>query len=368
MSYNNSNSNSNSNSISTSSNLSYDRMRTMLVRAAEIRDSEQQQVFDSLDEIHARLGALDALGTVRKRLTELPDRTELGVLAERLEEAVARLDAQEVSLEALGAVRKRLTELPDRTEANVLAERLDQTVGKLDAQDVSLAALVRGFDAIVDKITDKLAVPLGGLDSRLDGVAGRFEGVAGRLDGLEDRLSGLQGRFGELDNRLDRHDVRLDAITGAVTAAMRERLDALDSGMRDRLDEIDQGLHQHLDGSRDGLRGALADSLTEIRAAMYSRQDALAGQLATLTSRLDQVGDMLVKLVRQANDESERRNAGQLDEAMAAIAEMIIGRRGPVAATHISRPLQRRGRGKSATTVNDEEAAVTDEASSSSEA
>ena len=38
------------------------------MRAAEIRDSEQQQIFDSLDEIHARLAALDALGNMRKRL------------------------------------------------------------------------------------------------------------------------------------------------------------------------------------------------------------------------------------------------------------------------------------------------------------
>ena len=48
---------------------SFDRMRSMLNRAAEIRESEQQQVFDSLDEIHARLAALDVLGTVRKRLS-----------------------------------------------------------------------------------------------------------------------------------------------------------------------------------------------------------------------------------------------------------------------------------------------------------
>src|SRR3982074_2779159 len=70
--------------------LSFDRMRSMLMRAAEIRDSEQQQIFDSLDEIHARLATLDALGSMRKRLAELPDRTEVSVLAERLDETVAK--------------------------------------------------------------------------------------------------------------------------------------------------------------------------------------------------------------------------------------------------------------------------------------
>ncbi len=37
--------------MSNESTLSFDRMRGMLVRAAEIRDSEQQQIFDSLDEM-----------------------------------------------------------------------------------------------------------------------------------------------------------------------------------------------------------------------------------------------------------------------------------------------------------------------------
>jgi hypothetical protein len=49
-------------------------MRSMLVRAAEIRDSEQQQIFDALDEIHARLAPLESLGSVRKRLSEMPPR------------------------------------------------------------------------------------------------------------------------------------------------------------------------------------------------------------------------------------------------------------------------------------------------------
>src|SRR4051795_5195449 len=81
--------------------MSFDRMRGMLNRAAEIRESEQQQVFDSLDEIHARLAALDALGTMRKRLSELPDRTEVSVLAERLDETVAKLDAQDGGIASL---------------------------------------------------------------------------------------------------------------------------------------------------------------------------------------------------------------------------------------------------------------------------
>ncbi|MGH3991451.1 MAG: hypothetical protein ACRDSN_03195, partial [Pseudonocardiaceae bacterium] len=122
------------------STTSFDRMRSMLMRAAEIRDSEQQQIFDALDEIHARLAPL----------------------------------------ESLGSVRKRLSELPDRTEVSVLAERLDETLARLDGQDSSITGLTR----VVESIVDKLAAPFAELGGRLDGVAGRFEGVAGRMDGL----------------------------------------------------------------------------------------------------------------------------------------------------------------------------------------
>src|ERR1044072_7056930 len=111
--------------------LSFDGMRAILMRAPELRDSEQQQIFDSLDEIHARLAGLDALGTVRKRVTELPDRTEVGVLAERLDEAGA----------------------------------------KLDAQDGVLAAITRVLDALPDRLGKAIAT----LDGRLEGMAGRLE-------------------------------------------------------------------------------------------------------------------------------------------------------------------------------------------------
>src|SRR3954453_2856694 len=73
------------------STVSFDRMRNMLVRAAEIRESEQQQIFDALDEIHARLSPLESIGSVRKRLSEMPDRTETNALAERLDRALAKL-------------------------------------------------------------------------------------------------------------------------------------------------------------------------------------------------------------------------------------------------------------------------------------
>ena len=89
------------------STMSFDRMRNMLTRAAEIRESEQQQIFDALDEIHARMSPLESLGSVRKRLSELPDRTEVSVLAERLDEALAKLEAQDTAVQGIGRMEER---------------------------------------------------------------------------------------------------------------------------------------------------------------------------------------------------------------------------------------------------------------------
>jgi chromosome segregation ATPase len=328
--------------MSNDSALSFDRMRGMLMRAAEIRDSEQQQVFDSLDEIHARLAALDALGTVRKRLTELPDRTEV----------------------------------------SVLAERLDETVAKLDAQDASIASVLRAVEAM----PDKMAKPIAQLDGRLDGMAGRLEGVSGRMDGLDDRLGGLHKRLDDLDNRLDRHEMRLDAMPSSVGAPIKERIDGIERTVREQLDnalrsvdESGEGLRNLLGDTSIGLHRRLEDLAarpavdpTEPLNTLESRLESLAARLealetglsarlgtlgGTLDERLGKLDAALVErpdttalqsLVTSANAESERRSAGQLDEAMATFAELILGR-GPSmqqAPPPPPRPAQRRSRGK----------------------
>jgi ABC-type transporter Mla subunit MlaD len=378
------------------STMSFDRMRSMLMRAAEIRDSEQQQIFDALDEIHARLSPLESLGSVRKRLSEMPDRAEFGGVA----------------------------------------ERVDTTLARLDALDGAIAGLSRSVDAIVDR----LAKPFAQLDGRLDGVAGRFEGVAGRMDGLEDRIAGLHKRIDDLDHHLDKQDSRLDGLPSAVHAPVRERIEGAELALRSRLDEVDEGVHEHLDGTReavqrtvgeatesvhklvgetrDGLHGKLAEIDTSVdklvgdtRDGLHGRLDelasrpavdptdkldALADRLERLAGRLDEVAgrldtvegnfdtrlgslagaveqrldsidgtlsnrpdvDSLVSLVRRANEESEQRHAGQLDEAMATFAELILGG-GPAAAPPPPpRPAQRRPR-KNTKATRDADAADT---------
>ncbi len=358
------------------STVSFDRMRNMLVRAAEIRESEQQQIFDTLDEIHARLSPLESIGAVRKRLSEIPDRSDVTTLAARVEDAMA----------------------------------------KLEAQDGAIASIARAVESVVDK----LATPFAQLDGRLDGMAGRFEGVAGRMDGLEDKLSSIHRRIDELDAHLDKHldkqDLKLDALPASVTGPVRERIEMAENNLRGRVDEIDAGLRGQVDSSRDSLRQAVSDAsdavqnkVTQAADAVQSKvteaaeglhgnvdeksssvsmkieatrkavQDSIedtkstidgterleelavrlelvTGRLNEMTTRLDAVEDgftekisamgstlaeslskvegtlgkqpdtdSVVSLVNKSNEASERRIGGHLDEAMATFAELMMG-------------------------------------------
>ena len=383
--------------------MSFDRMRNMLTRAAEIRESEQQQIFDALDEIHARLSPLESLGSVRKRLSELPDRTEVSVLAERLDEALA----------------------------------------KLEAHDGALVELKGSVETMVDK----LAKPFAQLDGRLDGVVGRMDGVSGRMDGLEDKLGHIHKRLDELGQHLDKQDGRLESLPSSVQDPMRERIDSLETNLRGRFAEIDEGVHEHLDGTREALQRAVSEStgnaskeLAESVSGARDQLDAklndlaerpavdptdkldnLATRLETLTNRLDEVSGRLSDvesnvntridnveqgftsrldtveegvrtgfgelggtlqqnlsqlsgtiserpdseavgaLVRKAHDESDQRHAGQLDEAMATFAELILGGGGaqsPPPPTTLPRKERRGGRSKSA--KRDSDKAITD--------
>jgi chromosome segregation ATPase len=251
------------------STVSFDRMRNMLVRAAEIRESEQQQIFDTLDEIHARLSPLESIGAVRKRLSEIPDRTDVTALASRVEDAISRLEAQ----------------------------------------DTAIAALARAVEGIVDK----LATPFAQLDGRLDGVAGRFEGVAGRMDGLEDKLANIHRRIDALDVSLDKHldkqDAKLDALPMNVTVPLKERVDAAEQVLRDRaettetnlrgrLDEVDKGVR----GQLDTVRGKVEGVGTQVDAARDTVRQTLAESTDRVTAQVTSSSDAVQQAVAGASD------------------------------------------------------------------
>jgi DNA repair exonuclease SbcCD ATPase subunit len=329
------------------STVSFDRMRNMLTRAAEIRESEQQQIFDALDEIHARLAPLESIGSVRKRLSEMPDRSETGALAERLDRALA----------------------------------------KLDAQDGAIASLGRAIESIVDK----LATPFAQLDGRLDGVAGRFEGVAGRMDGLEDKLSNIHRRLDELDGHLDKQDGKLDMLPSSVHGPVRERIEQAETTLRARVDEVGEtvgravgestnNVQNKLDETRKALEESLDDTKntvdgTERLEALAKRLEQVTGRLDELTTRLDRVEDgfsarigelgghlgeaigkvegtlahrpdrdALASMVQKSNEDSVRRIGGHLDEAMATFAELMMGGGAPQLRPPTTLPRQSRRR------------------------
>ena len=243
--------------------MSFDRMRNMLNRAAEVRESEQQQIFDALDEIHARLQPV----------------------------------------ESLGAVRKRLSELPDRTEVSVLAERLDEALAKLEAQDNAIGVLGRAVDGMVDK----LAKPFAQLDGRLDGVSGRFEGVAGRMDGLEDKLAGIHKRIDDVHGHLDKQDNKLDALPREVHVPLRERLDSLEQALRGRVDEVGEGVHEHLDGTREALYRSVTESTAAVGASVDKAAETLHGRFTqahdALNGKLSQSYEVLNTKLGQTHDD-----------------------------------------------------------------
>lgn len=259
------------------STMSFDRMRNMLTRAAEIRESEQQQIFDALDEIHARLSPLESLGSVRKRLSELPDRTEVSVLAERLDEALARLESQD----------------------NAVAE-----IGRA-----------------VDGLVDKLAKPFAQLDGRLDGVAGRFEGVAGRMDGLEDKLAHIHKRLDDLDLHLDKQDTKVEQIPSLVHAPLRERIETLEAALRGRLDEVDEGVHEHLDGTREALHKAVTETGGALHGRFDEARDNLTGTRDGLHADLAARTDKLAATVSDRHDELASALTDRHGEVQAAIAD-----------------------------------------------
>jgi uncharacterized phage infection (PIP) family protein YhgE len=282
--------------VNENNTMSFDRMRNMLNRAAEVRESEQQQIFDALDEIHARLQPV----------------------------------------ESLGAVRKRLSELPDRTEVSVLAERLDEALAKLEAQDSAIGVLSRSVDSMVDR----LAKPFAQLDGRLDGVSGRFEGVAGRMDGLEDKLAGIHKRIDDVDGHLDKQDGKLDSLPREVHVPLRERLEILETALRSRIDEVGEGVHEHMDGTREALYRSVTESTSAVGSAVDKAAESLHGRFAqahdALAAAVGQAQDTVATRVGESHDhlaQSHDALAAKVDETAATLRAGVDEARDALKAT-----------------------------------
>ena len=158
--------------------------------------------------------------------------------------------------------------------------------------------------------------------------------------------------------------MRLDAMPTSVGTPLREKIDGVERMVREQLDVTARAMDESAEGVRNllgdtsvGLHRRLEDLATrpavdptEPLASITRRLEALAARLDTLdegmSGRLGTLGgsleDRLAKLESEIGDRpnrasvtalvegahaaSEQRNAGQLDEAMATFAELILGR------------------------------------------
>lgn len=309
----------------------FDKMRTMLARAAEVRADEQRQLYEMLEDVRIRLNPLENFAAEGRG--RIPTLTE-----------------------NVTTVQQRLGELPDRTEISVIAERLDEALARIDGQDSVLAQVITAMN----NLGDRVGRPLDALEARLDGVAGRFEGVSGRLDGLDDRLLHLHGRLDDLEAAVDRTQAAVDGLPGTLDVpAVASRIEDLSGGMQRRMDDEMGSVH----GRLDDVHVRLEDLVGRPAVDPTERLDALAARLESLTERLDSVSgrvdtvedgvrtgvgtlsgaidqgvdkletvvssrpdrDEVERTLRLAQNESEHRITQQLDQALAAFAEVMLG-------------------------------------------
>ena len=292
----------------------FDKMRQMLAKAAELRDREQRQFYDSLEDVRSRLRSVETFANEgNARLPQIQDN--------------------------VSGVQDRLQHLPDRTEISVIAERLDEALARIDAQDHVLAEVSSTLTGLVDRMSR----PIEQLDARLEGVSGRFDGVSGRLDGLNDRLMHLHSRLDDVDSNISRHASQLDALPAELDVpALHRRFDDLGGGMQARFDELltQPGLDpsERLDDLAARLE-ALTQRLEMVTTRLDTIEDNVKAEVTTLSGVVEQgiekiEGSVVARpdreeignTLRQTNSESEQRITGQLDEALAALAEIMLGR------------------------------------------
>lgn len=317
---------------------SFERMRAMLLRAAEIREDEQTQVFDALDEIMARLAALDALGTIRKRVADAPDRAQVGAVADQVRQAATTLASVEGTL---GSLAPTVTELPDRITPAVsqLGERFDALLGRVDAlagrvdgMERRLGAAANDVGATRSELTG-LRAELGRLPGNVADAVRRHlresvttplsEEVSTARDALTDRVDAAQGA---LSSRLaeeraaaeHRQDERLRAEADRVAGAVGEQVAGARSEITGELSQLTSATRA-LDERLAALRGEMSERFDAAQAAVRDGVERMCGEVA---SRPD--AEALTGRLREFADEITRHHREALDEAMATFAELAV--------------------------------------------
>jgi chromosome segregation ATPase len=313
-------------------------MRAMLLRAAEIREDEQTQVFDALDEIMARLATLDALGTIRKRVADAPDRAQVGAVADQVRQAVTTLTSVESTL---GSLAPAVEAMPEHITPAVsqLGERFDALLGRVDA----LAGRIDGMEKRLGATAHDVGTTrteLGGLRSELgrlpqnvadavrrhlresvttplaEEVSTAREALTGRVDAAEGALSSrlAEERAAVESRQAERLRAEADRVAGAVV----EQVAGARSEITGELSELTSATRA-LDERLAALRGEMSERFDAAQAAVHDGVERMCGEVA---SRPD--AEALTGRLREFADEITRHHREALDEAMATFAELAV--------------------------------------------
>lgn len=362
-----------------------DRMQSLLSRAVEDQLSEQRQIAGVLADLRAQLqritsdiaglraeaanagssdtGLASVSADVREAVRLLGERLDgVARLVQQRGSDLAELRAATDQLqtavrghgEALGGVSNGLAALP------AFGERIGGLQDNLAALHERLAGLDRVGDTVtslqqrveaVDQGLRELRSAFAAIGARMAELPGRgdLDGIAGRsaapLAEMGERLAGIESAVGALSAQINslgstpeagsqvdglRAELaRFAAATHDETDAIKERLAGLDQ----RLDEVLEALTPAEPEEADAGEGDEEDYAEDpVLAELADLREALLGEDG-LAARVEAAGaeDLdarVTSAVEQAVAASEERLTAHIDEAVLALAEALLRRRG----------------------------------------
>lgn len=357
-----------------------ERMQSLLSRAVEDQLTEQRQLAGVLGEVHAQLTRIDErIGSLHAGAAgAAPVEQGLAGIATDLREAVRVLAER---LDGVGRLVQQRGH--DLSELKAMVAQLRETV---DAQGTGLSGLTGGLGALpafgdrietlqtgLAELSDRLrgleeiGPAIGSMQQRADAhdaglrdLRQAFTGVAARaaqLPGRED-VDGMLGRVGEaveaLGNRLARLESAvpsmLERLDGVADAVERQGTDVEE--VRDRIGDLSS--QRSAEGAAVDWMATVERALVDLRQrmdAVFARSgdgdavDDVVERLDALTERLFGDGGLqaevaaraepaetddgrVEEIVARAVEDSERRLADHVDQAVLALAEVLVRRRG----------------------------------------
>lgn len=305
------------------------------------------------DDISGLHGRLQSLGDVRDSVAGIDVR-------------LGRLEVLEGLAPEVAAIQQRLDELAGRAELTEVADRLAGGLSSVEGRLGELSGLPDRMESAVGARTADLATAghVTALGERLDEAAGALTGLrplAERVDGLHGRADAVEQQFSGLRDTLGRMQELQSALTERLAAellaevrrlfpaveAVSGRLEGLD-GVRTELVAVTESIRlddvrTEVEGLRDEVRSLgrslserpEAGSPAEMRTAMGEAVAAgvppdLAEQVAgRVTAGVEKSVRVLVEdAVAEAATETERRVNSHVDDAVLALAEVLLRRRG----------------------------------------